>query len=88
MTDYICPTCGARFPYKEMLIGHRMICKGVRDDWSPTTEAINALPEPLRRYIHDLETQSDPAGMVAENILLKEQIKALVKKIKEMGEEQ
>jgi hypothetical protein len=37
----------------------------------PTAEAINALPEPLRPYIHDLATNTDPAGMVGENIILR-----------------
>jgi hypothetical protein len=27
---------------------------------------INGLPEKLRRYIHDLETRSDPAGDIKE----------------------
>ena len=30
--------------------------------WQPTPEPINALPEPLRRSIHDLETNTDSAG--------------------------
>ncbi len=38
-------------------------------DWTPTPDNINRLPEPLRRYIHDLETLCDPAGIVAENVL-------------------
>jgi len=28
----------------------------------PDGAHINALPEPLRRWVHDLETRSDPAG--------------------------
>jgi hypothetical protein len=35
------------------------------------------LPEPLRRYIHDLETVCDPAGDVAEMVRLREENKAL-----------
>jgi hypothetical protein len=38
----------------------------IRDDWTPTAENINALPEPLRVYIHDLKTVCDPAGDVTE----------------------
>jgi len=34
----------------------------------------------VRRYVHALETISDPAGLVHENALLKEQIAALTKK--------
>ncbi len=30
--------------------------------WLPTPAAINALPEPLRSFIHRLETNVDPAG--------------------------
>ena len=41
-------------------------------DWLPTAEHINALPEALRKFIHDLETNADPARMVAENALLKD----------------
>ena len=39
------------------------------EDWQPTPEAVNELPEPLRRYIHRLESLSDPAGLVRENVL-------------------
>jgi hypothetical protein len=38
----------------------------IKDDWSPTPQNINALPEPLRAYIHDLKTVCDPAGDVTE----------------------
>jgi len=43
------------------------------DDFKPTAEQINRLPEPLRNYIHDLETLCDPAGMVQDNASLREQ---------------
>lgn len=46
----------------------------IKADWQPTASAINQLPEPLRRYIHDLETRI--AGMVRENWLLKQELKA------------
>ena len=45
--------------------------------WKPTAENINALPKPLFEYIYHLETMADPAGMVAENTLLKDQTKQL-----------
>src|SRR5262245_29108561 len=35
------------------------------DSLIPDVEHINALPEPVRRYIRDLETRMDPAGDVA-----------------------
>lgn len=34
----------------------------IPDDWLPTPANINALPDPIRRYIHHLETRADPAG--------------------------
>jgi hypothetical protein len=40
-------------------------------DWTPTADNINALPEPLRRYIHDLEAVCDPAGDVQKLFQLK-----------------
>ncbi len=45
--------------------------------WMPTAENINALPEGLRKYVHDLETNADPASMVAENIFLRWQSEQL-----------
>ena len=44
----------------------------VTPGWNPTPDAINALPDPVRKYIHDLETRCDPAGIVAENTLLRD----------------
>ena len=38
----------------------------IKDDWTPTPANINALPEPLRLYIHDLKTVCDPAGDATE----------------------
>lgn len=49
----------------------------INKDWLPTAKNINALPNPIRRYIHDIETNCDPAGMVQENVILKENCKAL-----------
>lgn len=49
----------------------------IGDDWLPTAENINALPKPLFEYIYHLETMADPAGMVAENALLKDQTRQL-----------
>lgn len=47
------------------------------DDWVPTAASINALPLPLRRFIHDLETMADPAGLVQENYELRQQVAAV-----------
>ena len=54
--------------------------------WLPTAENINALPEPVRKYIHDIETNCDPAGMVQDNIIMKDTIKALEIKCEEWPE--
>lgn len=43
------------------------------DDWKPTRETINALPQPLRGYIMDLETICDPAGEVLEHHQVRQQ---------------
>ena len=45
--------------------------------WTPTVESINALPEPLRAYIHELETNADPAGTVRDNTILRDQLSGL-----------
>jgi len=45
--------------------------------WLPTSENINSLPDPIRKYIHDIETNCDPTGMVQENVILKDTCKAL-----------
>lgn len=45
------------------------------DGWRGTSDNINALPVGIKNYIHDLETNADPAGMVIENGLLRDQIK-------------
>lgn len=37
----------------------------VADDWTPTPANINALPEPVRDYVHQLIANADPAGTVA-----------------------
>jgi hypothetical protein len=49
----------------------------IADDWLPTPESINALPLALRTFIENLETRSDPAGTVRENILLKDENRQL-----------
>lgn len=51
----------------------------IADDWLPTAANINALPAPLRAFIHELETvaQCDPAGLVAENIILRDQVREM-----------
>jgi hypothetical protein len=54
-----------------------------KSKWTPTPANVNALPEPIRKYIHDLETLCDPAGIVAENTLLKDRERQLLIKLQE-----
>lgn len=54
--------------------------------FQPTPRHINGLPEPLRRYIHDLQTICDPAGMVQEIHILRtqnEQLQAYISRLSE-----
>jgi hypothetical protein len=46
-------------------------------NFKPSVEEINALPEGIRLFIHDLETRCDPAGDVAALTLLKDQLHQL-----------
>ncbi len=39
--------------------------------WIPTPENMNKLPEPLRDYIHELETNSSTLDLIQENAALK-----------------
>ena len=48
-------------------------------NWTPTAENINRLPEPIRKYIHEIETICDPAGIIAENTLLRDEIMMIAK---------
>ena len=57
------------------------------DTFIPDAQHINALPEPVRRYIRDLETRADPAGDVAELALLKENNRALWSRVQELEDE-
>lgn len=45
------------------------------DGWLPTPENINALPIGIKNYVYHLETNADPAGMVIENALLRDQLR-------------
>jgi len=52
--------------------------------WTPTPENVNRLPEPLRQYIHDIETKCDPAGDAQQILLLKDTVNGQVVRIKEL----
>jgi hypothetical protein len=47
--------------------------------WFPDAAHINALPEPIRRYIHDIETRCDPAGDIQTIACLRENVAALTR---------
>lgn len=49
----------------------------IPDDWTPTAAAINALPDPLRRYVMQLETHRDPQLTIQENYELRLQVRAV-----------
>ena len=49
-----------------------------------TTAEINALPDRLRRYIHDLETNCDPAGVLQSLAVQKENALALAARVREL----
>ena len=46
----------------------------IPDNWLPTPDSINSLPEPLKRYIHNLVSFSG-AELVQENFELQENFK-------------
>ena len=54
------------------------------DKFVPDPEHINALPGPLRSFIHDLSTRADPAGDVAQIACLKETVAALGARVREL----
>lgn len=49
-----------------------------------TSDEINALPERVRKHIHDLVTGCDPAGEVQERWPLREQREGLVARVREL----
>lgn len=55
---------------------------------SDLSNQVNQLPKRLRDYIHDLETDCDPAGTIREVFALKENQKMLEVKIRELEENQ
>lgn len=52
----------------------------ISENWLPTAANINSLPEPIRRYIHDIETSCDPTGDMQTIACLRDQVKGLVEK--------
>jgi hypothetical protein len=48
------------------------------------TRGINTLPEPLRSYVIDLETEADPAGTIRQNFLLRAENASLRKECEDL----
>lgn len=46
-------------------------------EWAPSAETINALPEPVRRYVMWLETHRDPSHTLQELWNLRKQVREL-----------
>ena len=55
--------------------------------WLPTEENVNALPEGIRRYVHDIETRYDPAHDVQKMALQADTIRGLDAKVQELEAE-
>ena len=55
-------------------------------EWTPTPENVNALPEPIKRHVHDLATRCDPAGDVTALALIRDENAMLRKRIAELSE--
>jgi hypothetical protein len=82
---YICAKCGSPtegHTTRECALGSEVLRLRARldglDRFSPTPEQVNTLPLNLRRYIHQLETDSDPAGDQAALVHALETINALL----------
>ena len=51
--------------------------EAVAQGWTPTPENINALPAPVRSYIHELVANADPAGTVRDLTIARDTVRAL-----------
>lgn len=52
----------------------------------PAPDEINALPEHIRAWIHELEATADPAGDRRELVTLRDQVQQLQRYIQEQEE--
>jgi hypothetical protein len=52
--------------------------------YPPTSAEINALPPNLRRWIHELETDADPAGTIRQAALVEDENRQLRAKVAEL----
>ena len=46
--------------------------EAMSENWLPTPNNVNALPKPLRDYIHNLVANCDPSNTVRESMILKD----------------
>ena len=53
----------------------------IPESWTPTAENLWALPKPLRRYIHHLQSNVDHVETMRENFRLRQENAALRKKL-------
>jgi hypothetical protein len=53
----------------------------IPDSWTPTMENLWALPKPLRRHIHHLQSNVDHVETMRENFRLRQENAALRKKL-------
>lgn len=49
----------------------------ISKDWLPAPKSINALPKPLREYIHGLETLCDPQYLIQELTMIRDAVSQL-----------
>ena len=77
-----CAGDGVAFPKKWRERG-ATIAASVERDWQPTSKNINALPDPIRRFIYELETDADPAGTIRAKCIFEGQVKQLAAQLAE-----
>jgi len=70
-----CPVCSHKF--YEWPNDQQPQAEAVPSDWAPTAANINALPAPVRAYIHDMVANADPAGTVRDLSISKQIIREL-----------
>jgi hypothetical protein len=79
----ITPLSGALDAYEEMLSAEEDP-EGAYADWVPTEIHIATLPPPLRRFFRELQARNDPNGLVAELIVMREQLRVLTRLVEEL----
>lgn len=60
---------------EQLAVGY--YCDRCQPEWSPTVNNINALPEPIRSYIHQLQTNCDPSGDTQERVIARDTCRSL-----------